>query len=95
MQQTINRQTTINRPTMKQRHCPPPLQFGLSTLLWLMVAVGLIFGTLRWMQVPAATSLIVMAILAVSGLAVVLFSCRDIQGRRRRVGGFRRANKSD
>jgi hypothetical protein len=54
------------------RHCPPPLQFGLSTLLWLMVAVGLIFGTLRWMQVPATTSLIVMAILAVSGLAVVL-----------------------
>ena len=37
-----------------------------------MVAVGLIFGTLRWMQVPAITSLIVMAILAVSALAVVL-----------------------
>ncbi len=55
----------------KTRHCPPPLQFGLSTLLWLMVAVGLIFGTLRWMQVPATTSLIVMAILAVSALAVV------------------------
>ena len=54
------------------RHCPPPLQFGLSTLLWLMLAVGLIFGTLRWMQVPATTSLIVMAILAVSALAVVL-----------------------
>ena len=54
------------------RHSPPPLQFGLSTLLWLMVAVGLIFGTLRWMQVPATTSLIVMAILAVSALAVVL-----------------------
>jgi len=56
----------------EKRHCPPPLQFGLSTLLWLMVAVGLIFGTLRWMQVAAATSLIVIAILAVSGLAVVL-----------------------
>jgi hypothetical protein len=53
------------------RHSPPPLQFGLSSLLWLMLAVGLIFGTLRWMQVPATTSLIVMAILAVSGLAVV------------------------
>ena len=38
-----------------------------------MVAVGLIFSTLRWMQVPATTSLIVMAILAVSALAVVLF----------------------
>ncbi|MGA2796899.1 MAG: hypothetical protein ABSE63_04925 [Thermoguttaceae bacterium] len=56
----------------KTHHSPPPLQFGLSTLLWLMVAVGLIFGTLRWMQVPATTSLIVMAILAVSALAVVL-----------------------
>ncbi|MGD0517594.1 MAG: hypothetical protein ABSA26_08675 [Thermoguttaceae bacterium] len=53
-------------------HSPPPLQFGLSTLLWVMVAVGLIFGTLRWMQVSAITSFIVMAILAVSALAVVL-----------------------
>jgi hypothetical protein len=50
----------------------PPLQFGLSTLLWLMVAVGVIFGTLRWMQVSTTTSLIVMALLAVSALAVVL-----------------------
>ncbi|MGA2062137.1 MAG: hypothetical protein ABSG67_16760 [Thermoguttaceae bacterium] len=56
----------------KTSHSTPPLQFGLSTLLWLMVAVGLIFGTLRWMQVPATTSLIVMAILVVCGLAVVL-----------------------
>jgi hypothetical protein len=53
-------------------HSPPPLQFGLSTLLWLMLAVGLIFGTLRWMQASTTTSLIVMAILAVSALAVVL-----------------------
>jgi hypothetical protein len=53
-------------------HSPPPLQFGLSTLLWLMVAVGLIFGTLRWMQVSVITSLIVMAVLAVSAPAVVL-----------------------
>ena len=37
-----------------------------------MVAVGLIFGTLRWMQVSATTSLIVMAVLAVCALAVVL-----------------------
>jgi hypothetical protein len=51
---------------------PPPLQFGLSALLWLMVAVGLIFGTLRWMQVSTITSLIVMAVLAVSALSVVL-----------------------
>ena len=37
-----------------------------------MLAVGLIFGTLKWMQVPAITCLIVMGVLAVSALAVVL-----------------------
>jgi len=69
-----NDQSTNNDQSASDetRHSPPPLQFGLSTLLWLMVAVGLIFGTLRWMQAPATTSLIVMAILAVSALAVVL-----------------------
>lgn len=55
----------------KKNH-PPPLQFGLGTLLWLMVAVGVIFGTLRWIQVSTTTSLIVMAVLAVSALAVVI-----------------------
>ncbi len=54
------------------RHPPPPLQFGLSSLLWIMLAVGLIFGTLRWIQVPPTTSLIIMAVLAASALAVVL-----------------------
>jgi hypothetical protein len=49
-----------------------PLQFGISTLLWLMVAVGVIFGTLRWMRVSAITSIVVMAILAVCGVVVVL-----------------------
>jgi hypothetical protein len=71
---TTNDQSTNNDQSAgdELRHSPPPLQFGISTLLWLMVAVGLIFGTLRWMQVPATTSLIVMAILAVSAFAVVL-----------------------
>jgi hypothetical protein len=70
---TNDRSANSDQPAGDEpRHSPPPLQFGLSTLLWLMVAVGLIFGTLRWMQVSATTSLIVMAILAVSGLAVVL-----------------------
>ncbi len=50
----------------------PPLQFGLSTLLWLMVAVGLIFGSLRWLQVSTVTMLIIMVLLAVSALIVVL-----------------------
>ena len=51
---------------------PPPLQFSISTLLWLMVAVGLIFGTLRWMQVSTTASLIVLAILAICSVIVVL-----------------------
>jgi hypothetical protein len=55
----------------ESRFSPPPLQFGISTLLWIMLAVGLIFGLLRWMRAPAATSLIVMAVLALSALAVV------------------------
>jgi len=58
-------------PDAETRHRPPPLQFGLSSLLWIMLAVALIFSTLRWLQVPPATSLIVMAILAASALAVV------------------------
>jgi hypothetical protein len=50
---------------------PPPLQFGIKTLLWLMVAVGLIFGTLRWIGASEQTSYIVMGILIVSLLAAV------------------------
>lgn len=61
-----NRSIQAERPTST-----PPLQFGISTLLWLMVAVGLIFGTLRWMQVSAITSIIVMVILAVCAVVVV------------------------
>ncbi|MGD0655594.1 MAG: hypothetical protein ABSA16_14735 [Thermoguttaceae bacterium] len=69
---TNDRSTKDEQSTNDEtRHSTPPLQFGLSTLLWLMLAVGLIFGTLRWMQVSVITSLIVMAVLAVSAPAVV------------------------
>jgi hypothetical protein len=47
----------------------PPLQFGLSTLLGVMVAVGLIFGTLRWLDVPAWVGYLILAILVASSLA--------------------------
>jgi hypothetical protein len=50
---------------------PPPLQFGIKTLLGLMVAVGVIFGTLRWIGASEQTSYIVMGILVVSLLAAV------------------------
>ena len=59
-------------PQKETRLSPPPLQFGLSSLLWIMLAVGLIFSTLRWLQVPPTTSLIIMAVLAASALAVVV-----------------------
>lgn len=49
-----------------------PLQFGISTLLWLTVAVALVFGTLRWLQVSTTASLIVMAVLAISTILVVI-----------------------
>jgi magnesium-transporting ATPase (P-type) len=55
----------------KKREKPPPLQFGIKTLLGLMVAVGLIFGTLRWIGASEQTSYIVMGILTVSLLAAV------------------------
>jgi hypothetical protein len=49
----------------------PPLQFGIKTLLGLMVAVGLIFGTLRWVGASEQISYIVMGILFVSLLAAL------------------------
>jgi hypothetical protein len=53
---------------------PPPLQFGISSLLWLMLAVGVIFGALRWMRVPSMSSMIILAVLAAAGLAVVFLA---------------------
>ncbi len=55
----------------EKREKPPPLQFGIKTLLGLMLAVGLIFGTLRWIGASEQTSYIVMGILTVSLLAAV------------------------
>jgi hypothetical protein len=58
------------------------LQFGLSTLLGLMVAVSLIFGTLRWLDPPAWVGYLILAVLAASslaglGLAVMLVRWTD------------------
>ena len=60
------------RPTTNDKHSPkpPPLQFGIKTLLGMMVAVGLIFGTLRWIAL-GADRCIVLGILMVSLLAAV------------------------
>jgi hypothetical protein len=61
-------------PDHNDQNHPPPLQFGISSLLWLMLGVGLIFGILRWLQVSVTTSLIIMGILLVGGLAVVFLA---------------------
>ncbi len=57
-----------HRPEPRRR---PPLQFSLRTLLTLPVAVGLLFGTLRWLDVPPLASAIVLAILVVSAAAAL------------------------
>lgn len=49
----------------------PPLQFRLRSLLAMAVAVCLLFGTLRWLNVPPRASLIVLVILAVSAAAAL------------------------
>jgi len=54
-----------------------PLQFRLRTMLLITVAVGLVVGVLRWLEVPPRTSLIVLVVLSVSvaaalGLVVVI-----------------------
>ena len=60
----------------------PPLQFGLRAVLAIMVAVSLLFGTLRWLDVSPLASAMVLVILIVSvaaalGLVVAIASASD------------------
>lgn len=60
-----------------QRPRRAPLQFGLRTMLLITAAVGLFFGTLRWLGVPPRAGFIVLVVLTVSvtvaiGLVVVI-----------------------
>ncbi len=48
-----------------------PLQFGVAALLAIAVAVGLLFGLLRWLEVPARASYMVLAVVIVSVVAAV------------------------
>jgi hypothetical protein len=50
---------------------PPPLQFRLRTVFAITLALGVLFGTLRWLGVPELASFIVLVVLAVSVLAAV------------------------
>ncbi len=43
-----------------------PLQFSLRSMLGLMTAVSVLFGTLRWLEVPPAASAMVLAVLLVA-----------------------------
>lgn len=49
----------------------PAIQIRLRTLLAITAAVALLFGLLRWLEVPAQASLIVLAILGVGAIAAV------------------------
>ncbi len=48
-----------------------PLQFGLRSLFGLTIAVALVFGLLRWLEVPPAASALVLVILIVAVAAAV------------------------
>jgi hypothetical protein len=49
----------------------PPLQFSVRALLAAMVLVALLFGTLRWLDVSATASAVILVILVVGVLAAV------------------------
>ncbi|MFZ1933530.1 MAG: hypothetical protein WCB27_16405 [Thermoguttaceae bacterium] len=55
----------------QQPRCRPPLQFSLRALLTLPIAVGLLFGTLRWLGVSPLASGIILAILTLSAVAAI------------------------
>jgi len=50
---------------------PAPLQFGIRAVLAGTLAMALLFGLLRWLEVPAAAQTIVLAVLGVSLVAAV------------------------
>lgn len=71
------------RPPEERR---PPLQFGLRAVLLLTVVVGLLFGTMRWLEVSPFASAMVLVILIVSvaaalGLVVAIAQAADDEDR--------------
>ncbi len=59
--------TSPDEPSNPRR----PLQFSLRWLLGMMVVVALVFGTLRWLEVSATASAVVLVILIVAVVAAV------------------------
>ncbi len=71
-----------DQPDSRQRPSRPPLQFGISSLLLITVAVALLFGTLRWLGASPTTGSIVLVILIVGvvlalGLVVAISAGMD------------------
>ena len=60
-----------DQPDSRQGPSRPPLQFGISSLMLITVAVALLFGTLRWLGASTTTSAIVLVILII-GVALAL-----------------------
>ena len=59
-----------------------PLQFGIAAVMAATVVVAVLFGTLRWLNVPPQVSTVVLAILLVSvatavGLVVAISQSGD------------------
>ena len=50
---------------------PAPLQFGLRTLLGVTTAVAILFGVLRWLNVPPRAGLLVLVVAVAGALAAV------------------------
>jgi high-affinity Fe2+/Pb2+ permease len=50
---------------------PPAIQIGLGTLLGITAAVAILFGVLRWLEVPAQASLLVLVMLTAGAIAAV------------------------
>ncbi len=66
--------TPIDDENCRDEKTPPekrPLQFSIRSMLGLMTAVSVLFGTLRWLGVTPAASAMVLLILTVAVLAAL------------------------
>jgi hypothetical protein len=71
-----------DQPDSPQGPSRRPLQFGISSLMLITVAVALLFGTLQWLGVSTTTSAIVLVILIIGvalafGLVVAISAVID------------------
>lgn len=55
----------------RRKHRQPIPQFSIRTLLGLTTATALLLGVLRWLNVPARASWLVLVVMAAGGVAAV------------------------